>query len=530
MAKSKQRGSTKVSSKQDTRKTGDKALSAVKEGRVTKPAEAPKAKSKGVAKNAAKATQKEGKKSKKTKKEPTPPPESSSDSDEDMSDDSSASSASEAEVKPAAKTNGANAAVEKATESSSDSSDSEAEAPVKKAAAVKANGKPAASAAKETSSSESESESDDEAVAPAPAAAAKARAAENDTSSGTSDSEGSDDEDAAPAKVNGTAKRVEALSGSNSDDESASSSGSSSDSDSDESGAEEAVKEEPASKKRKADTSATPAAKKSKTADAAEAAPEGIKNLFVGSLSWNVDEDWLTREFEEFGEIVGCRVITDRDSGRSKGFGYVEFANAADAAKAKAAKHEQELDGRPMNVDFSAPRDNNKGDFKDKAQGRANKFGDRQNNPPQDTLFVGNVSFEATPDMFSEYFGEYGTITRVSLPTDQETGALKGFGYIGFSSVEEATAAHEALNGAEIAGRAIRLDYATPRTNDGGSGGRGRGRGGFNDRGGRGGGRGRGGFGDRGGRGGRGGSRGGRGGFSTNRGGFGDFQGKKVTF
>ncbi|KAL2352286.1 hypothetical protein BJ546DRAFT_812505, partial [Cryomyces antarcticus] len=473
---------TKVSSKQDTRKTGDKALSAVKEGRVTKPAEAPKAKSKGVAKNAAKATQKEGKKSKKTKKEPTPPPESSSDSDEDMSDDSSASSASEAEVKPAAKTNGANAAVEKATESSSDSSDSEAEAPVKKAAAVKANGKPAASAAKETSSSESESESDDEAVAPAPAAAAKARAAENDTSSGTSDSEGSDDEDAAPAK------------------------------------------------KRKADTSATPAAKKSKTADAAEAAPEGIKNLFVGSLSWNVDEDWLTREFEEFGEIVGCRVITDRDSGRSKGFGYVEFANAADAAKAKAAKHEQELDGRPMNVDFSAPRDNNKGDFKDKAQGRANKFGDRQNNPPQDTLFVGNVSFEATPDMFSEYFGEYGTITRVSLPTDQETGALKGFGYIGFSSVEEATAAHEALNGAEIAGRAIRLDYATPRTNDGGSGGRGRGRGGFNDRGGRGGGRGRGGFGDRGGRGGRGGSRGGRGGFSTNRGGFGDFQGKKVTF
>jgi nucleolin len=154
-------------------------------------------------------------------------------------------------------------------------------------------------------------------------------------------------------------------------------------------------------------------------------------------------------------------------------------------------------------------------------------------------LFVGNLSFDAGQETVSEAFGEWGTVLGVRLPTDRDTGEPKGFGYVTFSSVDEAKAALENLQGAEIAGRACRLDFSQPRPQNGesggrggggfggrgggrgGFGGRGGGRGGFGDRGGRGG-RGRGGFGDRGGRGGRGGT--------TNRGGFGDFAGKKVTF
>lgn len=63
-----------------------------------------------------------------------------------------------------------------------------------------------------------------------------------------------------------------------------------------------------------------PATKKFKTEAAGDDA--GKKNLFVGQLSWNVDEDWLTREFEPYGELTGVRVITDKNSGRSKGFAY----------------------------------------------------------------------------------------------------------------------------------------------------------------------------------------------------------------
>jgi nucleolin len=209
----------------------------------------------------------------------------------------------------------------------------------------------------------------------------------------------------------------------------------------------------------------------------------------------------------------------------------VEFASIEAAMAAHGAKNGALLDGRALNVDYSqprtqTPRDKNVNGF---SSDRAKRFGDTQS-PASDTVFVGNISFDATNEMVQEAFESFGTITRVSLPTDMESGALKGFGYVGFSSIDEAKAAVESLNGTEIAGRNIRLDFAQPRPDrDGGGGGfRGRGRGGprggggfrgrgGNDRGGRGGGRGSGGF------------RGGRG-ASTNRGGFGDFQGKKMTF
>ena len=94
-----------------------------------------------------------------------------------------------------------------------------------------------------------------------------------------------------------------------SDDESGSDS-SDSDSDSDE---EEKPKD---SKKRKADEESAPTQKKSKTEQPAEG---DSPNLFVGNLSWNVDEEWLASEFQEFGELSGVRIVTDRESGRSRG-------------------------------------------------------------------------------------------------------------------------------------------------------------------------------------------------------------------
>lgn len=53
---------------------------------------------------------------------------------------------------------------------------------------------------------------------------------------------------------------------------------------------------------------------------------EGSKNLFVGNLSWNVDEEWLSREFGEFGELTGVRIINDRNTGRSKGWVILRFS------------------------------------------------------------------------------------------------------------------------------------------------------------------------------------------------------------
>ena len=468
---------------------------AVKSGRVTKATEKPKA----VAEKTAKKTAEKVKKSsKKSKKEPTPEPsssEESSESEDEEESSSSDSSESEAE-KPAAK--------KEASSDSDSSSDSESE---DEKPAPKAAKKEVKKAAKKEESSDSSSDSDSS------ESEAEAKDTEmKDADSSDSDSSDSDSDEKPAAKKDSSDSDSD--SDSSSDDEE-----------------EEKKEEEVPSKKRKAEEAAEPAQKKIKVVVNGEE-KEATANLFVGNLSWNIDEEWLTREFEEFGELQGVRIITDRDSGRSKGFGYVEFTNAENGAKALEARNGYELDGRGLRVDFSAPRDANAQTPQQRQNDRAAKFGDVKN-PPAQTLFVGNISFEADESTLTEYFQEHGSINSIRLPTDRETGAPKGFGYVEMGSIEEAQAAFEALQGADVAGRPIRLDYAAPRDNNNAGGGRG----GFGgDRGGRGGrGGGRGGFGDRGG---RGGGRGGRGGAprgggrggSFNRGGFGDFSGKKVSF
>ncbi|KAI4751316.1 RNA-binding domain-containing protein, partial [Aureobasidium sp. EXF-8845] len=300
-------------------------------------AEDPK-KSKDVAKKAVEAT----KKSKKSKKEPTPEP--SSDSDEEMDSDSDSSSESEAEAKPVSK----KAAKKEESSDSSDSDSSEDEKPAAKAVAA------------ESSDSDSDS-SDDEAEAKP--AAKKA----------DSDSSDSESEDEKPAAAKDT-----------------------SDSDSDSSSDDEDVEmtEEP-SKKRKAEEAPAASAKKVKiTAEGQFGEPSKV--LFVGGLSWNVDEDWLSKEFEEFSP-VSVRVITHADSGRSKGFSYVEFTDVDAATEALNAKHGTDLDGRTLKCDFSTPRDNSNRSYdKNQVGDRAKTFGDKQQGAPSTTLFVGNVSFNTT--------------------------------------------------------------------------------------------------------------------------------------
>jgi RNA recognition motif-containing protein len=75
--------------------------------------------------------------------------------------------------------------------------------------------------------------------------------------------------------------------------------------------------------------------------------------LFVGGLNWQMRGNDLIEEFSKFGEIVFARVNLDRETKKSKGFGFVEFANAEDAAKAKAEMDGQEVWGRPIKVDFA---------------------------------------------------------------------------------------------------------------------------------------------------------------------------------
>ena len=79
------------------------------------------------------------------------------------------------------------------------------------------------------------------------------------------------------------------------------------------------------------------------------------KKLFVGNIDWKATEDELREAFAQFGEIEDLVIITDKVSGRSKGFGFVTFAEAADADKAIEALNGHELNGRKLVVNEARP-------------------------------------------------------------------------------------------------------------------------------------------------------------------------------
>jgi RNA recognition motif-containing protein len=80
-------------------------------------------------------------------------------------------------------------------------------------------------------------------------------------------------------------------------------------------------------------------------------------NIYVGSLSFKTKEDELKNAFEEFGEVSAARIITDKYSGRSKGFGFVEMPNDAEARKAIEGLNGKELDDRKIIVNESVERE-----------------------------------------------------------------------------------------------------------------------------------------------------------------------------
>lgn len=81
-----------------------------------------------------------------------------------------------------------------------------------------------------------------------------------------------------------------------------------------------------------------------------------MKNLFVGNLSFQTTEDELRSVFEPYGEITRLQVMTDRDTGRPRGFAFVELSDDEEAAKAITELNGKELDGRALNVNEARPK------------------------------------------------------------------------------------------------------------------------------------------------------------------------------
>lgn len=79
------------------------------------------------------------------------------------------------------------------------------------------------------------------------------------------------------------------------------------------------------------------------------------------------------------------------------------------------------------------------------------------------SIYVGNLSYDVTAEDLSSVFSKYGSVKRIQLPTDRETGRMRGFGFVELDSESDEEAAIDALDGAEWMGRDMRVNKAKPR-------------------------------------------------------------------
>ena len=203
----------------------------------------------------------------------------------------------------------------------------------------------------------------------------------------------------------------------------------------------------------------------------AEAAEEGAEargaeehRIYVGNLSWGVNDDSLRSFFGEF-DVKSASVMKDRETGRSRGFGFVLMNSADDVQAAVSKLNERELDGRTVRVSQAQPQGERP------ARGERGERGERPLRMPRAPrardgaadgrrVYFGNLSWGMDQYDLQDLCGEFGSVEDSRLVTDKETGRSRGFGFVTMSSQAEAEEVVAQLNGQDVDGRVLRVNIA----------------------------------------------------------------------
>ncbi|GAB2215279.1 hypothetical protein Drorol1_Dr00019662 [Drosera rotundifolia] len=192
----------------------------------------------------------------------------------------------------------------------------------------------------------------------------------------------------------------------------------------------------------------------------------GSKTLYVGNLPYSAKQEDVENLFKDVGEIEEIRFASDQD-GRFKGFAHVEFATAEDAKKALEMQP-LDLSGRTLRLDFAGER----GSYT--PHSKENNSIQKGGRAEEKSLFIRGFDKSLGEDeirnALQEHFGSCGEITRVSIPKDYESGAVKGIAYMDFKDGDGFNSALE-LNGSELGGHELQVEQAKPRGDSRGDGG-----------------------------------------------------------
>lgn len=168
--------------------------------------------------------------------------------------------------------------------------------------------------------------------------------------------------------------------------------------------------------------------------------------MFVGGLSWETTQDTLQRYFSQYGDVIDCVVMKNSDTGRSRGFGFVTFADPSKVDMVlKSGPHE--LDGRTIDPKACNPRSMQK-------QKRTGF------NWPK--VFLGGLPSNLTETDLRNFFSRFGSVMEVVIMFDQEKKKSRGFGFLSFDSdesVDRAVAEHFV----NINGKQVEIKKAEPR-------------------------------------------------------------------
>jgi len=204
---------------------------------------------------------------------------------------------------------------------------------------------------------------------------------------------------------------------------------------------------------------------------------EDCSELFVRNLPWKADEESISDYFSKYGKVQNVKILFNRETGKAKGIGFVDFATREEAQNAINNAADLELDGRKIEVSFSnqkEQRSDDRGGNRDSGRdsGRDNRDSrggdrrdtrrdDRPKNAESNTLFVGNLDFKTSEGTIRDFFDDCGGIVDVRIAKTPE-GKNKGFAHVEFDNTDAASKAMKKA-GENIDGRDIRLDFSAQR-------------------------------------------------------------------
>ncbi|KAJ4963316.1 hypothetical protein NE237_023255 [Protea cynaroides] len=177
---------------------------------------------------------------------------------------------------------------------------------------------------------------------------------------------------------------------------------------------------------------------------------EENKTIWVGDLHYWMDENYLNNCFAHTGEVISIKVIRNKQTGQSEGYGFVEFFSRAAAEKVL-----QNYNGTTM-PNTEQPFRLNWASF---------STGDRRSDAGSDcSIFVGDLATDVTDTLLQETFASrYPSVKGAKVVIDANTGRTKGYGFVRFSDESERSRAISEMNGVYCSSRPMRVGVATPR-------------------------------------------------------------------